>query len=188
MLDGLLDVQLITQAKGRVERANQTLQDRLVKELRLAGISNIEQGNEFLLKFWDDHNIRFTIEPADPSDAHRPLLAQHNLERILSKKEFRKVSKNLEVQYNNVVYQITLNKPGRGLKGAKVAVLEGLGGGISIEHRGKLLPFREYAQQEFVGEIVNSKEIDRFLKRKKRGRKPSNKHPWKNCLKNKLNY
>jgi transposase len=99
------------QAKGRVERMNQTLQDRLVKEMRLVGINDIHRANEFLLTFWDPFNEKFSIPPRNPVSAHRPLLPEHRLERILCKKENRKISKNLEIQYNNVIYQITLDKP-----------------------------------------------------------------------------
>ena len=59
--------------KGRVERANRTLQDRLVKELRLAGISDMAAGNAFLPGFMARHNERFACLPARPDDLHRPL-------------------------------------------------------------------------------------------------------------------
>ena len=78
-----LDIQIICtnspQAKGRVERVNQTLQDRLVKELRLQGISNAERANAYAPQFMADFNRRFSLPPADPQDAHRPLLASHQL-------------------------------------------------------------------------------------------------------------
>ena len=176
-----LDITLICanspQAKGRVERANQTLQDRLVKEMRLAGINDIEGANEFLPAFWEVYNEKFAVKPVDPRDAHRELLPEQDLEKILCKKEYRKVSKNLEVQYKNVVYQINMGKPirGRGLIRARVTVLETLKGEISIEYQGKPLQFQQYAQQEFQGEVVTSKEIDRFLKEKTH-RKLSHNH------------
>jgi hypothetical protein len=62
-----------SQAKGRVERANRTLQDRLVKELRLAGISGMEDGNAFLPGFIERYNARFARTPARTDDLHRPL-------------------------------------------------------------------------------------------------------------------
>src|SRR5690349_1271093 len=81
-----LDIEIICanspQAKGRVERANQTLQDRLVKELRLQHISNAECANAYAPQFMVDFNHRFSLPPADPQDAHRPLLASHQLEHI----------------------------------------------------------------------------------------------------------
>jgi hypothetical protein len=63
------------QAKGRVERMNSTLQDRLVKELRLLGIATMEAGNAYAHEFIEDYNRRFGREPRNPHDAHRPLLS-----------------------------------------------------------------------------------------------------------------
>jgi len=83
-----LDVQIICantpQAKGRVERANQTLQDRLVKELRLRGISDMQAGNAYLPEFREDYNRRFGVAPRSTHNAHRPLLKSENLDLIFS--------------------------------------------------------------------------------------------------------
>src|SRR4051794_38193550 len=73
-----------SQAKGRVERANQTLQDRLVKELRLAGISTMEAGNAFLPTFMDEHNRRFAKAPRDERNLHRPLGPDDDLDEVLA--------------------------------------------------------------------------------------------------------
>lgn len=178
-----LEIELICanspQAKGRVERANQTLQDRLVKELRLAGINDIEKANEFLSTFWDDYNARFSVLPEDPRDAHRPLLPGQNLKKILCTKEYRKVTKNLEISYKSAVYQIVMDRPYAGIRGATVTVVEGYQGEICIEYRGKYLNFRKHKEQEFTGEIVSSKEIDRFLSKTMTRKKVSLNHPWK---------
>ena len=145
--------------------------------MRLARINNMEAANAFLPIYWKSHNTRFAIEPADPRDAHRALLPGHNLEKILCKKEYRKVSKSLEIQYKTIIYQVKMDKPirGRHLIGAKVTVQENLKGEISIEYQGKLLKFQQYAHQEFQGEVIHSKEIDRFLKEKPQ-RKPPHYH------------
>jgi hypothetical protein len=166
------------QAKGRVERTNGTLQDRLVKEMRLAGISSIEEANSFLQMYWDKYNERFSIEPEDKNDAHTPLLREHELERILCMKHSRVVSKNLEVQFECTVYQIVPEKAPRGLRGSRVDVLEALNGKISIEHQGKSLEFREFKTQVHNGVEIDPKEIDRFLKEKK-ARKVPYHHPWR---------
>ena len=159
-----LDIELIcansAQAKGRVERVNQTLQDRLVKEMRLAGISSIEEGNRFLPNFLKGFNKKFMVAPRDKNNAHRVLLPEQNLERILCIKSERKVTKNLEIQYNNKIYQIIPEKPSRSLIKACVTVLERLDGQISIEHQGRQLPFKLFSEQEANGEVINSKEID----------------------------
>src|SRR4030066_3584 len=104
-----LDIQIICantpQAKGRVERANQTLQDRLVKELRLRGISDMDNANAFLPEFREDFNQRFAVQPRSTHDAHRPLSAHDNLAHILTWQETRKLTKNLTLQFQKVVYQ-----------------------------------------------------------------------------------
>lgn len=169
-----LDIKLICanspQAKGRVERANQTLQDRLVKEMRLAEIDDIDSANHFLLTFWSDYNTKFSIEPEDYRDAHRELLPEHNLDKTLCKKEYRKVSKNLEVQYNNVIYQIKTDQPNRSLIRAMVTIREDVNGEVSMEYQGKPLRIQLYAQQLSQGEIVTAKEIDRFLRERPKKR------------------
>ena len=84
------------EAKGRVERANQTLQDRLVKELRLAGISDIETANKFLPGFIEKHNEKFAVEPKNKNNIHRPLsLSDEELNLIFSIRTIRTVSKSL---------------------------------------------------------------------------------------------
>ncbi len=97
-----LDIQIICantpQAKGRVERANQTLQDRLVKELRLRGISDIAAAMPILPEFREDFNHRFAVQPRSAHDAHRPLLKTDNLDLILTHQETRTLTKNLTLQ------------------------------------------------------------------------------------------
>lgn len=167
------------QAKGRVERGNQTHQDRLVKELRLADISTIEEANRFLIdKYWDEHNKKFAVVPKSKQDAHRKLLAEHELKRILCHKEYRVVSKNLEIQYECIIYQIVQEKPSMSMRKAQVLVLKGLDGSISIEYKGKAVPFKEYGKQEYVGKEISSKEIERFLREPKKREVPAY-HPWR---------
>src|SRR5215207_7209057 len=89
-----------SQAKGRVERVNRTLQDRLVKELRLAGIASIEAGNAFLPGFIARFNARFAVAPARPNDLHRPLnVAPDRLRCILCHRERRHVGQQLTLSY-----------------------------------------------------------------------------------------
>ncbi len=95
-----------SQAKGRVERAHSTLQDRLVKEFRLRNISSIEAANAFTDEFIDDYNHRFGKLPRHEYDVHRPLEQDEDLDTILTIREYRKVSKNLTVQYDKIVYLI----------------------------------------------------------------------------------
>jgi hypothetical protein len=166
------------QAKGRVERNNKTQQDRLVKELRLEGINTIEGANKYLDKvYWNKYNNQFAVSPESSKDAHRKLLPEHNLKKILSSKKQGTLSKNLEVQCDNVIYQIVQKNPSRCLQRAKVTIIKTIEGEIYIEHNGKNLPFKVFSQQEFSGKIVDSKKIDTFFKEKKKI-KVSFSHPW----------
>ena len=177
-----LDIILICanspQAKGRVERANKTLQDRLVKEMRLARIYTIEEANRFLIGFWKGYNDKFSVLAECGHDAHRKLLLEQDLDMILSQKEYRKVSKNLEIQYENIIYQIVLENPMRSLRGADVTVIKDLKKKIHIEYKGKRLHFKIYSQQEYNGTEIDSKEIDRFLNHTI-VRTVAKGHPWK---------
>lgn len=93
-----------SQAKGRVERMNGTLQDRLVKELRLRGISAMPTANAFAPAFIADFNARFGKPPRSDFDAHRPLRVDEDLTRIFTWREWRKVSQSLTLQYDKVMY------------------------------------------------------------------------------------
>ena len=126
-----LDIDIICantpQAKGRVERANLTLQDRLVKEMRLKGVSTIADANAFASEFIADFNHRFAVEPRSNHDAHRPHeFSETELNQIFSLQESRILSKNLTIQYNKVVYQIQTSRPSYALRKAQVTVCESL--------------------------------------------------------------
>ena len=116
-----LDVRLILarspQAKGRVERSNGVMQDRLVKELRLAKVDTREAANAWLASsgFWESIDEKFAVEAVDPADAHRPLVVR--LADVLCVKEKRSVGLDGCVQWNGRVLQ--LSEPGR-LKGVEV--------------------------------------------------------------------
>ena len=95
------------QAKGRVERANKTLQDRLVKEMRLRSIHSIEQANAFLPQFIDDYNRRFAVPAHHPANAHREVLhSPEALTLILCRHHRRKLSKNLTIAFRNTEYPL----------------------------------------------------------------------------------
>ncbi len=115
------------QAKGRVERANNTLlQDRLVKEMRLAGVNDMEAGNSFLPTFMKNHNRRFAVMPRSDVNAHRQTLpSSEALDLIFSYQDERTLSKNLELSYNNVIYQIKTATTGYRLRGANVKICDG---------------------------------------------------------------
>ena len=158
-----LDIQIICantpQAKGRVERANLTLQDRLVKELRLQGISDMEAANRFLPGYMDGLNARLAREPRSPQDAHRPLPPQINLESVFSIVDDRVLSKNLTLQYDKVIYQIQTKRPHYALRGQHVVVREAQNGVITIQYKGKPLAYTIFHQQSPQAKIVSAKEV-----------------------------
>jgi transposase len=175
-----LDIQIICantpQAKGRVERVNQTLQDRLVKELRLRGISDLEAGNAYLPEFRDDFNRRFAVLPRSSHNAHRPVLATENLDIILTHQKTGTLSKNLTVQSNHVIYQIQSGRPDYTLRNAQVTVCENAKGEVTILYKNKPLFFAIYHKPIRQAEVVDTKTLDRQLKTPK---SPAPDHPWR---------
>lgn len=93
-------------AKGRVERAHLTLQDRMVKELRLRGISSVDAANDYADEFMADYNRRFAKAPRHDFDVHRLLETDDDLAASFTWREPRRVSKSLTVQYDKVLYLI----------------------------------------------------------------------------------
>jgi hypothetical protein len=169
------------QAKGRVERRHRDLQDRLIKAMRLQKITTLEEANAFLPSFIDDFNRRFAKPPQDSANAHRPLLPEHSLDRIFCLKTARSLSKNLTLQYKNVVYQIISKRETYAMRKAEVTVLESKDGTVTIEYRGKPLIAVPYHQMQARAEEVSSKEIATTLERKKKPYKPGKYHPWKSA-------
>jgi len=175
------------QAKGRVERVNLTLQDRLVtpalaggarEEMRLRNISTMQQGNAYLPEFIADFNARFAVQPRSSLDAHRPVLAHHDLDHILTWQELRTISKNLTVQFKNVVYQIQTDRPTYALHKAPVTVCEDADGSICILYKARPLSYTIFQKQKRQAEVVTAKQIDHVLINQSKAHKPAPNHPW----------
>jgi Winged helix-turn helix len=140
-----LDIEWIAahspQAKGRIERLFRTLQDRLVKEMRLRGIATIEQANHYLestfLPCWQQ---RFARLARDPRDAHRRLEREHRLEQILSIREKRLVSPDHTVSWQGQRWGLRRDQVCAGLRGARVEIERRLDGGTWLRFRGRYLP------------------------------------------------
>jgi hypothetical protein len=165
------------QAKGRVERVNATLQDRLVKALRLAGIASIAAANAWLPDFIARHNARFAIAPADPGDAH-VAPARHDdpaLRRTLSLHYPRTLSRNLTCQFHSTLLQVQPASGGAGLRGAKVTVLQHFDGSGEVRWRNVCLPYTTVAKPRGAPPEQNRQEV----LRKPRTHPPSPHHPWK---------
>jgi hypothetical protein len=178
-----LDIQIIcassTQAKGRVERVIQTLQDRLPKEMRLWGISNRAEGNAYLPEFLADLNQRFAVEARSAVNAHRPLTTKDDLARILTWQEPRTLSKNLTLQFQKIVYQIQTKRPSYALRNAQGTVCVNAQEEITILYNSKALPYTIYHQQAKQAEVVSTKQLDLALNAKRSPPKPAPDHPWR---------
>lgn len=175
-----LDIDLIyahsPQAKGRVERANQTLQDRLIKEMRLARISTICEANRFLKRFWKIYNKKFSVLPVSSENAHRQISKDTDLRKTFCEKHQRKITKNLEFQFENVIYQVIQETPNRSLVGAKITVNKCLDGALAFEYKGKPLRVKRFAEQKAGVELTN-KEFDQHF-RHRQPHKPRQDHIW----------
>ena len=182
-----LDIALICanspQAKGRVERANRTFQDRLVKALRLADISSIAAANAFLPQFVDTFNGRFAVKPADGDDAHRSAVGFH-LERMLCHYEERVVTKNRTIQIHDTIYALSDPYSKHSLTtGTRVQVRVYPDGQISAHHGAHDLTISPCAKQLRNAPIVGAKDLNAHLDRRipnpKRAHRPAANHPWR---------
>jgi transposase len=131
------------QAKGRIERLFGTLQDRLVKEMRLAGIDSIVAANHFLeTRFLPEWEQRFTVQPRNPRDAHRRLDREHRLEEILSVRVARKVAPDHTVSWEGVRWGVPREEVCAGLRGADVEIERRLDGSYWLRFRKRYLRLR----------------------------------------------
>jgi hypothetical protein len=154
-----------SQAKGRVERANKTLQDRLVKELRLAGARSLAEGNALLPAFMADYNARFAKPPANAKDLHRPLRAGDDLEDAFAWKEERTLSQALTLQYDKVVFILEPSDQAKAAIGKRVTVVDYPDGRLSIRYKGVELAYRTFDTLRQVPQaaIVENKRLGAVL-------------------------
>lgn len=185
-----LDIQPIhantPQAKGRVERANQTLQDRLVKELRLQGIADIEAANAYLPTFMVAYNQRFAVAPQNPANAHREVLhREEELALIFSLHYTRRLSKNLSCQFKNREYQVQSKGGGYHLRRTNITVCEAFDGTVTLLHKGRSLAFKLFRTGEQPTPLATEKSVQGLVEqakaeqRQKPQYKPPIDHPWK---------
>lgn len=178
-----LEIELICanspQAKGRVERKNAVMQDRLTKEMRLRGINNLERANEYLPEFLEELNHRFGREASNEENAHRAMRKQDDLKRIFARTDTRKLSKELTFQYEGILYMIETKTPNR-LKHATVEVIIKKGEAIEIEYEGKKLKYTKWSERPYEGtKILGAKEIELKSWADKTPKKTGLHHPWK---------
>jgi hypothetical protein len=154
-------------AKGRVERANLTLQDRLVKEMRLQGISSMAAGNAFAPSFIADFNRRFAKPPKNDLDVHRPMHSNEKLDDIFTWREERCVSKQLTIQYNKEMYLIENGDLARRYIGHYIETYQFPDGHVELRVNDGTtsLPYSIYDKLTQVnqGEIVDNKRLGHAL-------------------------
>jgi len=161
-----LGVDVITahspQAKGRVERGFKTHQDRLVKELRLAGISSMAQANRFLWETYiPNHNRRFSVAPACAKDAHRPLLKSHKLDQILSIRNPRVLAHDFTLRCQNTFYQLLKDQPCRVRPKHTILVESRLDGSNHLLFKGLYLNFKIIPKKPYAPFYANKKKFQR---------------------------
>jgi len=174
-----LDIKVIhahsAEAKGRIERLFETLQDRLVKELRLRGISSKEEANRFMDEVYiDDFNSRFGVEPKEPGDAHRPVSESPvELSRIFSIRTERVVMNDFTIRYRNRFFQLQRTTKRLVRQKERVEVRETEDGAVSIHLRGAQLPTEELPERP-----KKVKPEPKLLAHKEPW-KPAPDHPWR---------
>jgi transposase len=187
---GIATLQALTpQAKGRVERLFQTLQDRLVKAMRLANISDMEAANAFLQTYLPEHNARFAVSPADDQDAHLPCpLDGTALARACTIQQRRKLDKNLTLSFRRQRYIIqTGDTPRYALRGQTVTVVQYPDGRIELLREAEILPFKVLDREQPIIAAVDDKtlnvQVDELLKQQRHlshaKPRPHSTHPWR---------
>jgi len=176
------------QAKGRIERVFQTLQDRLVKAMRLAGIDSLEAGNAALDTYLPEHNARFAQPPRAPEDAHLPWQGSAEaLSRICAVHHERTLSKNLIVSFRGQRYivLVTEQQPRYRLRQRRISVCEHLDGHIELLCGTESLPYRVFDERRerpapADDKMLNARVDQALLKRPAPSAwKPPKSHPWR---------
>jgi hypothetical protein len=162
------------QAKGRIERVFGILQDRLVKEMRLAQISTKDQANEFLEEFLPRYNERFSKVAKKEKDLHRPLIQGFDLREIFCIKATRTITNDYIVKWGG--RKLRIERPSIAMRRQKVQVMEHFDGEIQIKFNRRYLPYRE----AFDLKPVKPTQAKKSAPAKKKGKYiPPSNHPWK---------
>jgi hypothetical protein len=154
------------QAKGRVERANRTLQDRLIKEMRLEGICSITAANAWLPCFIEQFNRKFAKTAFNPKDLHRTVTETvEELDDIFTWREPRKVTNSLTITYDKCVYKLEANEENQRIIGQYLEFLEYPDGSIALEYRGRKINYSIFNKLSQLNqrEIVENKRLGAVL-------------------------
>lgn len=163
------------QAKGRVERVNRTLQDRLVKALRLHGIDSIDAANNWCEQFVEQYNQRFGRAPGSELNLHMPPARTDDLALVLAMRETRKLSAKLTVQYGRKQYLLKDAPELRALIGQQVVIHTYVDGRVELRANGTVLPYATLEMPKLAAAEVDSKTlhhlVDQLVEASKRPRK-----------------
>ena len=168
-------------AKGRVERGFGTHQDRLIKEMRLAGIKTKDEANKFLEIYLPKHNKKFSISPAKKGNLHRKPPGKKELKKILCIQTKRHLRNDAVIQHNSKFYQVE-DIPRRRIR--KVIVEDRLDGSMRVRNNGSYFKYREIAAELIRKSETGKKEI----RRPRKAYIPSSDHPWRRFNKRTYNY
>lgn len=164
------------QAKGRVERSFKTHQDRLVKYLRINGISDSRQANDFLWKIYiPKHNARFAVQPANSTDTHRPLQQDHRLDEILSLRTQRTLANDYTIRFNNSFFQVLLQEELLLRPRNKVLVEVRLDQSIHLKFQNTYLNYTLINKPA----RITSHVPECLIKKKPKPPVPAKDHPWR---------
>ena len=149
------------QAKGRVERSNQTFQDRLIKEMRLAGINAMEAANAFLPSYIIKWNERFAVPPRDATSACRPWTkTADELDDALARREERKLTKTLTFSTSGTKYCVKTRGPGTALRGATVTLYHYADGRMGVHYKDRILACTAYGTYPIPSPTEDEKTLD----------------------------
>lgn len=165
------------QAKGRVERLFRTLQDRLIKEMRLAHVKSLDEANRLLARYLSCFNRRFRVQAVENANLHRPIPAGIDLDNILCIKTERPLRNDYTVMHEKKVYQVL-----KRTKALRVTVEERVNGNLYLRYKGERLPYKEIPRALFSApRRYKQKVIKQYQKRWKESKPPKN-HPWRHFV------
>ena len=142
--------------------------------MRLAGIRDYQSANTFLAQYLPIYNQKFAVQPASSIDSHEPLRAENDLELIFTRRYKRKLSKDLQFQYDRVIYQIQTDRPVYALQGREVTICVHQNRKFVVLLNQSPLKFKRFIRQPKRNALASSKDIER------EDHKPSPDHPWRN--------
>ena len=147
--------------------------------MRLRDISTTKEGNDYLPEFIQAFNKKFAVKPKEKENLHRSLLPSENLTKILVRKYTRVLSKNLEFQYENKLYQVSTDRPTYAMRSAPVLITQDTSGKVAVYYKELELKYKVLEKRP-KQEVTSAKEINRKVdKLARRTIKPAKNHPWR---------